>query len=74
MFKNSFDHLSANKMTYWQHLCFASIHGFKCIFAGALLCIHSIIPGLFPNIGSRLVNELNKSFTDHTSKKTHRSS
>ena len=74
MIKNSISHLSDNNMTYLQHLYFASIHGFKCIFAGTLLCIHSIIPALFPTIGSRLVNELNKSFTDHTSKKTHRSS
>lgn len=63
--KKSLEHLSENKMTYWQHLYFASIHGIRCIIAGCLLCIHSVIPALFPKTGSRLVNELNKSFMDN---------
>ena len=65
MFKKSIEHLNANKMTYWQHLYFAGVHGFRCIFAGILLCVHSVIPALFPKTGSVLVNELNKSFTEH---------
>ncbi len=63
--QKSVQHLKDNNMTYWQHFLFASGHGIRCICAGMLLVCHSIIPGLFPRTGSRLVNELNKSFTDH---------
>lgn len=65
MIKESILHLKENKMTYIQHLLFASRHGARCIYAGLLLLIHSIIPGFFAKTGSRLVAELNKSFTDH---------
>lgn len=63
--KQSLEHLKENKMTYRQHLVFASIHGIRCIKAGVLLIVHSILPGLFPKTGSTLVKKLNKSFTDH---------
>lgn len=66
MIKESVLHLKENKMTYTQHLLFASRHGTRCIYAGLLLLIHSIIPGLFAKTGSRLVADLNKSFTDHS--------
>lgn len=58
-------HLKDNNMTYWQHLLFAGGHGVRCLKAGVLLIIHSIIPALFPKTGSHLVNRLNKSFIDH---------
>ena len=63
--KKSVEHLKENKMTYWQHLYFASKHGLLCIKAGLLLICHSIIPSMFPKTGSQLVNKLNKSFIDH---------
>lgn len=61
----SITHLKNNNMTYVSHFVFAWTHGVRCIKAGILLIIHSIIPGLFPKTGSTLVKKLNKSFTDH---------
>jgi len=52
-------------MTYVEHLKFAFFHGLRCLKAGVLLIIHSIIPALFPKTGSKLVNKLNKDFTEH---------
>ena len=63
--KKSVEHLKENNMGYWEHLKFASGHGIRCIKAGVLLILHSIIPAFFPKTGSVLVNELNKSFTQH---------
>lgn len=58
-------HLQENNMNYIQHFIFAFSHGSRCIQAGLLLVIHGIIPALFPKAGSKLVNKLNESFTDH---------
>lgn len=63
--KKSVEHLENNNMRYWEHLKFASIHGVRCIKAGILLILHSIIPAFFPKTGSILVSELNKDFTEH---------
>jgi len=65
LIKNSKDHLKQNNMGYFQHLKFAASHGIRCIKAGLLLIIHSVIPALFPKTGSILVNQLNKDFTEH---------
>lgn len=65
MIKSCIEHLKSNNMTYWKHFLFAGSHGIRCINAGLFLICHSIIPGLFPKTGSRLVSELNKSFSDH---------
>ena len=63
--KKSVKHLKENNMGYWEHLRFASSHGIRCIKAGLLLILHSIIPAFFPKAGSILVNQLNKDFTEH---------
>jgi len=65
LIKNCKDHLKQNSMGYFQHLKFAASHGIRCIKAGFLLIIHSVIPALFPKTGSILVNKLNKDFTEH---------
>lgn len=69
MIKQSLEHLKDNKMTYWQHFLFAFGHGIGCLKAGLCLICHAIIPAVFPTTGSLLVEELNKSFTDHKSSK-----
>lgn len=69
MIKQSLQHLQDNKMTYYQHLLFAFGHGIGCLRAGICLMLHAIIPAIFPTTGSYLVQELNKSFTDHKSTK-----
>lgn len=65
LIKKSIKHLKENNMGYWEHLKFAFSHGIRCIKAGVLLILHSIIPALFPKTGSKLVNKLNKDFTEH---------
>ena len=63
--KKSVEHLDQNNMGYWEHLRFAASHGIRCIKAGILLIVHSIMPALFPKTGSILVNKLNRDFTEH---------
>lgn len=63
--KKSIEHLKNNNMGYWKHMIFAAGHGFRCIRAGLLLIVHSLIPAWFPKTGSILVNKLNESFTEH---------
>lgn len=69
MIRSSLKHLTQNHMTYWQHFLFASCHGLGCLKAGFCLIFHAIIPAIFPTTGSVLVQDLNKSFTDHKSTK-----
>jgi|TARA_B100000073_G_scaffold278413_1_gene238773 hypothetical protein len=64
MFKKSINHLEDNDMTYWEHFRFASGYGVECIYHGLLLILHSIIPAYFERTGSKLVNKLNKVFTE----------
>lgn len=52
-------------MTYCEHMKFAFFHGLSCLKAGLFLVLHSIVPAFFPMAGSKLVNRLNKSFTEH---------
>ena len=63
--KKSVEHLAKNNMGYWEHFKFAACHGIRCIKAGTLLILHSVVPALFPKTGSTLVNQLNKDFTEH---------
>jgi hypothetical protein len=65
MFKKSIKHLEENNMSYIEHFVFAFSHGIICVKAGLLLIIHSIIPGLVPATGSKLVTKLSESFTVH---------
>jgi hypothetical protein len=63
--KKSLEHLKENKMSYTEHFVFAFFHGLKCVKAGCLLMLHSLIPSLYPRTGSKLVTRLSKSFTIH---------
>lgn len=65
MIKKSIEHLKDNNMSYFEHIKFAGKNGFSCIKAGLLLTLHGFIPALFPKAGSKLVNKLNKNFTEH---------
>lgn len=70
LIKKSLEHLNQNNMSYWEHLVFASSHGFRCIKAGLFLILHSILPGILSKTGSTLVKKLNKSFNDHLNETT----
>jgi hypothetical protein len=62
-------HLRKNNMTYVSHFDFAFRHGVRCILAGVLLIVHSIVPCIFRRVGSRLVSRLAQDFKEHRSKK-----
>lgn len=64
------EHLQQNKMSYWQHFCFAAKHGCRCILAGFYLLTHSCLPCFYRHAGSDLVQELNQVFTDWRKQKT----
>lgn len=65
MIKKSIEHLTENKMNYYEHFVFASTHGLGCLKAGLCLICHAILPAVFPTTGSVLVKALNKSFNQH---------
>jgi hypothetical protein len=44
MFRN---HLEKSKVTYWEHLQWATIAGFRLIYAGLSSIIHGVFPCLF---------------------------
>lgn len=58
-------HLASNKMSYWEHMGFASGHGCRCLKAAAFLIVHSVVPAWFPHAGSRLVARMKRDFTEH---------
>jgi len=58
------NHLDENNMTYWQHFRFAVYHGLICIRAGVYLCIHGFLPCFRRRAGTKLVQRLDKVFTE----------
>ena len=58
------EHLNENNMTYWQHFRFAVGHGLICIRAGVYLCIHGLLPCFRRRAGTKLVQRLDKVFTE----------
>ena len=58
------DHLKENNMSYLQHLIFAVGHGLVCIRAGVYLCIHGLLPCFRRRAGTKLVQRLEKVFTE----------
>lgn len=64
LIQQSVAHLKQNNMGYFQHMKFAIFHGLLCIFHGFQLIFHALIPAVFQTAGSKLINKLNKSFTE----------
>jgi hypothetical protein len=58
------NHLKNNNMTYCKHFVFAVGHGLQCIKAGIYLMVHGFFPCFFQSVGSDLIHELDKSFTE----------
>lgn len=70
MFK---EHLTKSKSTYFSHLIWAVLAGFKLIYAGITSIIHGIIPTVFDGVApktiiniyhSHLVNHPNDEYKD----------
>ena len=58
------EHLAENNMTYWQHFKFDVGHGLICIRDGVYLCIHGFMPCFRRRAGTKLVQRLEKVFTE----------
>jgi len=56
-------HLDEIGMTYWQHLRRAAQFSFFSLVASVVLLIHGIIPFVFTQTGSRLVQNINNSMS-----------
>jgi hypothetical protein len=57
--KNSIkNHLTENRMTYWQHFKFAVFFGCLSLLAGFCLIIHALFPCWFQTSGSDLVQSM----------------
>tara|TARA_B110000503_G_scaffold24454_1_gene38582 strand:+ start:8483 stop:8725 length:243 start_codon:yes stop_codon:yes gene_type:complete len=70
MFK---DHLNKSKVTYFKHLAWALLAGFRLIYAGITSIIHGVVPTLFDGTApktiiniyhSHLVNHPNKEYNN----------
>lgn len=58
-------HLTENKMTYYQHFKFATLYGLLCLIAGSCLMVHAIFPCWFQTSGSDLVQSMAIVFKKH---------
>jgi hypothetical protein len=58
MINNIRNHLTENKMTYYQHLKFAGFFGCLSLLAGFCLIIHALFPCWFQTAGSDLVQSM----------------
>jgi hypothetical protein len=66
MFKKSREHLEKSKETYFSHLIWAFLAGFRLIWAGIASMLHGFIPGLFPGTAAKTVIFLyHKRLTNH---------
>ena len=55
MFK---EHLTKSKVTYWQHISWAFIAGFRLIYAGIASIIHGVAPTLLDGIPAKTVIDI----------------
>lgn len=63
MFKN---HLEKSKVTYFQHLRWAILAGFRLIYSGVASIIHGIFPNLFDGVAPKTIIDIYHShLTDH---------
>lgn len=51
-------HLKSSQKTYLEHLLFALSLAVKCVHIAFILSIHAIIPGIFQNLGSSMIIEM----------------
>lgn len=63
--KNLFtEHPETVGETYFQHLKFAGLFGFKMAIGGCACMIHAVFPFIFANTGSNFLFKLMKSFIE----------
>lgn len=74
MIESSKKHLEKSKETYFSHLLWAILAGFRLIWAGIASIIHGLIPGFFPGTAAktviflyhkRLMNHPNTEYQDY---------
>lgn len=52
------EHLSTSKVTYFEHLRWAVIAGFRLIYAGITSIIHGIVPSLFDGTAPKQIIDI----------------
>jgi hypothetical protein len=54
------EHPASVDESYLQHMRVAASFGVPMILGGLACLVHALIPGLFPQTGSRMVKQLNE--------------
>ena len=61
------DHLNTSKVTYFEHLRWATIAGIRLIYAGITSIIHGVVPSLFNGTAPKQIIDIyHGHLEDHT--------
>ena len=52
------DHLNTSKVTYFEHLRWATVAGIRLIYAGITSIIHGVVPSLFDGIAPKQIIDI----------------
>lgn len=52
------EHLTKSKVSYFQHIKWAILAGFRLIYAGVASIIHGIVPTLFDGTAPKIVIDI----------------
>ena len=52
------DHLNTGKVTYFEHLRWATVAGIRLIYAGITSIIHGIVPSLFDGTAPKQIIDI----------------
>ena len=52
------DHLNTSKVTYFEHLRWATVAGIRLIYAGITSIIHGVVPSLFDGAAPKQIIDI----------------
>ena len=52
------DHLNTSKVTYFEHLRWATVAGIRLIYAGITSIIHGVVPSLFDGTAPKQIIDI----------------
>lgn len=52
------DHLNTSKVTYFEHLRWATVAGLRLIYAGITSIIHGVVPSLFDGTAPKQIIDI----------------
>lgn len=60
------DHLNTSKVTYFEHLRWATVAGIRLIYAGITSIIHGVVPSLFDGTAPKQIIDIyHRHLEDH---------